>query len=101
RAAAGEIAQELVALYRTRAQTSGHAFAPDTPWQREVEALFPFTETVDQQRAIDDVRADMEEPRPMDRLVCADVGFGKTEVAVRAVFKCVQDAKQAGVLDRK
>ena len=98
RAAAGEIAQELVALYRTRAQTSGHAFAPDTPWQHEVEALFPFTETVDQQRAIDDVRADMEEPRPMDRLVCADVGFGKTEVAVRAVFKCVQDSKQAAVL---
>ncbi|HUD70296.1 MAG TPA: transcription-repair coupling factor [Acidimicrobiales bacterium] len=98
RAAAGEIAQELVALYRTRAQTSGHAFAPDTPWQREVEALFAFTETVDQQRAIDDVRADMESVRPMDRLVCADVGFGKTEVAVRAVFKCVQDSKQAAVL---
>jgi transcription-repair coupling factor (superfamily II helicase) len=98
RAAAGEIATELVALYRARAQTTGHAFGADTPWQREVEALFPFTETVDQQRAIDDVRADMETPRPMDRLVCADVGFGKTEVALRAAFKCVQDGKQAAVL---
>ncbi|HLK44353.1 MAG TPA: transcription-repair coupling factor, partial [Acidimicrobiales bacterium] len=98
RAAAGEIAHELVALYRTRAEATGHAFAPDTPWQREVEALFPFTETVDQLAAIEDVRRDMEAPRPMDRLVCADVGFGKTEVAVRAVFKCVQDGKQAAVL---
>jgi transcription-repair coupling factor (superfamily II helicase) len=98
KAAAGEIAEELVALYRARAETPGHAFSPDTPWQREVEALFPFTETVDQLTAIEDVRADMEAPRPMDRLVCADVGFGKTEVAVRAVFKCVQDSKQAAVL---
>ena len=98
RAAAGEIAQELVALYRTRALTAGHAFGADTPWQHEVEALFPFTETVDQQRAIDEVKADMELDRPMDRLVCADVGFGKTEVALRAAFKCVQDGKQAAVL---
>ena len=98
RAAAGEIAAELVALYRARAETTGHAFAADTPWQREMEALFPFTETVDQLRAIEDVKADMEAPRPMDRLVCADVGFGKTEVAIRGVFKCVQDGKQAAVL---
>jgi transcription-repair coupling factor (superfamily II helicase) len=98
RAAAGEIAEELVALYRTRAGADGHAFAADTPWQLEVEGLFPFTETVDQLKAIEDVRADMEAPRPMDRLVCADVGFGKTEVAIRAVFKCVQDSKQAAVL---
>jgi transcription-repair coupling factor (superfamily II helicase) len=98
KAAAGEIAAELVALYRARAETTGHSFTPDTPWQREIEALFPFTETVDQLHAIDDVKADMESPRPMDRLVCADVGFGKTEVAIRAVFKCVQDSKQAAVL---
>jgi transcription-repair coupling factor (superfamily II helicase) len=98
RAAAGEIAEELVALYRSRAGASGHAFSPDTPWQEEVEGLFPFTETVDQLRAIEDVRADMEAARPMDRLVCADVGFGKTEVAIRAAFKCVQDGKQAAVL---
>ena len=98
RAAADEIAEELVALYRTRLEAKGHAFSPDTPWQREVEGLFPFTETVDQMTAIEDVRADMEAPRPMDRLVCADVGFGKTEVAIRAVFKCVQDSKQAAVL---
>jgi transcription-repair coupling factor (superfamily II helicase) len=98
KAAAGEIADELIALYRERAGSVGHAFSPDTLWQREVEALFPFTETVDQLAAIEDVRADMEVPRPMDRLVCADVGFGKTEVAIRAVFKCVQDSKQAAVL---
>jgi transcription-repair coupling factor (superfamily II helicase) len=98
KAAAGEIAAELVALYRERATATGHAFAPDTPWQHEVEALFPFTETLDQQTAIDDVRADMELARPMDRLICADVGFGKTEVALRAVFKCVQDGRQAAVL---
>ena len=98
KAAAGEIAAELVALYRTRAATAGHAFGADSPWQHEIEALFPFTETVDQLTAIEDVKADMEAPHPMDRLVCADVGFGKTEVAIRAVFKCVQDSKQAAVL---
>jgi transcription-repair coupling factor (superfamily II helicase) len=98
KAAADDIAEELVALYRARAATAGHAFSPDTPWQQEVEALFPYTETVDQLAAIEDVKADMEAPKPMDRLVCADVGFGKTEVALRAVFKCVQDSKQAAVL---
>jgi len=98
RAAAGEIAQELVDLYRARASVAGHAFAPDTPWQRELEAAFPYTETPDQQRAIADVKEDMESERPMDRLVCGDVGFGKTEVALRAVFKAVQDGRQAAVL---
>ncbi len=76
----------------------GHAFGPDTPWQRELEDSFSFTETVDQLRAIEEVKADMESDVPMDRLVCGDVGFGKTEVAVRAVFKAVQDGKQAAVL---
>jgi transcription-repair coupling factor (superfamily II helicase) len=98
RAAAGEVAAELVDLYRKRLQVAGHAFAPDTPWQQELESSFPYTETADQLRAITDVKADMEQPRPMDRLVCGDVGFGKTEVAVRAVFKAVQDGRQAAVL---
>ncbi len=98
RAAAYLVAQELVELYRQRAVASGHAFSPDTAWQREMEDLFPYTLTADQARAILEVKADMEAPRPMDRLVCADVGFGKTEVALRAVFKCVQDNKQAAVL---
>jgi len=98
RAAAGEVAKELVDLYRKRLQVQGHAFSPDTPWQRELESSFPYTETADQLKAIADVKADMEQPRPMDRLVCGDVGFGKTEVAIRAVFKAVQDGKQAAVL---
>ncbi len=98
RAAAGEVAEELVQLYRERLSVEGHAFAPDTPWQAEMESSFGFVETDDQLRAIADVKADMEQPRPMDRLVCGDVGFGKTEVAVRAVFKAVQDGKQAAVL---
>ena len=98
RAAVHEIAQELVELYRLRLHMKGHAFAPDTPWQRELEDSFAFTETVDQLRCIEEVKADMESEVPMDRLVCGDVGFGKTEVAVRAVFKAVQDGKQAAVL---
>ena len=98
RAAAGEIAKELVDLYRARASVAGHAFPPDTPWQREMEAAFPFVETPDQLTAIADVKSDMESDRPMDRLVCGDVGFGKTEVALRAVFKAVQDGRQAAVL---
>ncbi|HVT42707.1 MAG TPA: transcription-repair coupling factor [Acidimicrobiales bacterium] len=93
-----EIAQELVVLYRKRMATPGHAFAPDTPWQSEMEAAFPYEATPDQAKAIDDVKADMELPRPMDRLVCGDVGFGKTEVAIRAAFKAVQDGKQVAVL---
>ena len=98
RAAVHEIAEELVALYRRRLEVAGHAFGPDTPWQAELESSFPFVETTDQLRAIEDVKADMERPLPMDRLVCGDVGFGKTEVAVRAVFKAVQDGYQAAVL---
>lgn len=98
RSVAQEIAQELVVLYQTRVNTSGHAFAADTPWQRELEDAFPYQETVDQLQAINEVKADMEADYPMDRLVCGDVGFGKTEVALRAVFKAVQDGKQAAVL---
>jgi transcription-repair coupling factor (superfamily II helicase) len=92
------VAEELVVLYRQRLSVEGHAFAPDTPWQAELESSFGFVETDDQLRAIADVKTDMEQVRPMDRLVCGDVGFGKTEVAVRAVFKAVQDGKQAAVL---
>ncbi|PLS76214.1 MAG: transcription-repair coupling factor [Actinobacteria bacterium] len=98
KSAAREIAQELVVLYRRRMASQGHAFPPDTPWQHELEEAFPYTETPDQARAIVEVKQDMEEPAPMDRLVCGDVGFGKTEVAIRAVFKAVQDGKQAAVL---
>jgi transcription-repair coupling factor (superfamily II helicase) len=98
RAAVREVAKELVELYRRRHTTPGHAFAPDTPWQTELEQAFPYPETPDQLKAVEDVKADMELPVPMDRLVCGDVGFGKTEVAVRAVFKAVQDGYQAAVL---
>ncbi|HEV7536507.1 MAG TPA: DEAD/DEAH box helicase, partial [Acidimicrobiia bacterium] len=93
-----EIAQELVVLYRRRMATPGHAFPADSPWQSEMEAAFPYEATPDQAKAIDDVKADMELPRPMDRLVCGDVGFGKTEVAIRATFKAVQDGKQVAIL---
>jgi transcription-repair coupling factor (superfamily II helicase) len=98
RAAASEVAAELVELYRRRLAVEGRAFGPDTPWQTEMEGSFDFVETEDQLKAIADVKADMEEPRPMDRLVCGDVGFGKTEVAVRAAFKAVQDGTQAAIL---
>ena len=98
RSAVAEIAQELVVLYQKRVHTPGHAFAPDTPWQRELEESFPYEPTPDQRTAISEVKADMEQPVPMDRLVCGDVGFGKTEVALRAVFKAVQDGRQAAVL---
>jgi transcription-repair coupling factor (superfamily II helicase) len=98
RAAASEVAEELVQLYRRRLAVEGYAFGPDTPWQAEMEAAFEFVETEDQLRAIADVKMDMEQPRPMDRLICGDVGFGKTEVSVRAVFKAVQEGKQAAVL---
>ncbi len=93
-----EIAQELVVLYQRRITLPGHAFPPDTPWQREMEDAFPYTETPDQAKAIVEVKEDMEAAHPMDRLVCGDVGFGKTEIAIRAVFKAVQDGKQAAVL---
>ncbi|MBV8979521.1 MAG: DEAD/DEAH box helicase, partial [Acidimicrobiia bacterium] len=98
RAAVRQIAQELVVLYRRRVTSHGHAFAPDTPWQHEIEEAFPYQETPDQLKAIADVKGDMEQQSPMDRLVCGDVGFGKTEVALRATFKAVQDSKQVAVL---
>ncbi len=98
RSAVQEIAQELVVLYQKRVNTPGRTFAPDTPWQHELEDAFPYQETPDQLTAIADVKADMESDVPMDRLLCGDVGFGKTEVALRAVFKAVQDGTQAAVL---
>ena len=98
RSVVSEIAQELVVLYQRRLASPGHAFAEDSPWQRELEDAFPYQETPDQLVAIADVKADMEAEHPMDRLVCGDVGFGKTEVALRAAFKAVQDGKQVAVL---
>ena len=98
RRAVREIAGELVSLYAKRQASPGHAFAPDTPWQAEMEDAFGFTETVDQLTAITEVKNDMEKPVPMDRVVCGDVGYGKTEIAVRAAFKAVQDGKQVAVL---
>jgi transcription-repair coupling factor (superfamily II helicase) len=98
RSAVREIAEELVVLYRQRLATPGRAFGPDTPWQHEMEEAFPFEETPDQLAAIHDVKGDMERPVPMDRLVCGDVGYGKTEVAVRAAFKAVQEGTQVVVL---
>ena len=98
RAEVDAVAQELVVLYQTRLHSIGHAFPADTPWQHELEDAFPFRETPDQLKAIAEVKADMEAPTPMDRLVCGDVGFGKTEVALRAAFKAVQDGKQVAVL---
>ncbi len=98
RSVVSEIAQELVVLYQKRLNAPGHAFPDDTPWQRELEDGFPFQETPDQLTAITDVKGDMQADHPMDRLVCGDVGFGKTEVAIRAAFKAVQDGKQVAVL---
>ena len=97
-AAVQQIARELVELYKARLVVTGHAFSPDTPWQHEMEDAFGYVETPDQAKAIADVKRDMEADTPMDRLVCGDVGFGKTEVAVRAAFKAVQDGKQVAVL---
>lgn len=98
RAAVREIAGELVELYAKRQAAPGHAFAPDTPWQHEMEDAFPYVETEDQLNAIEAVKEDMEKPVPMDRVIVGDVGFGKTEVAVRAAFKAVQDGTQVAVL---
>ena len=92
------VARELLALYATREVRSGYAFSPDTPWQQELEGSFPYIETTDQLETIREVKADMEQPRPMDRLVCGDVGYGKTEVALRAAFKVVMDGKQVVTL---
>jgi transcription-repair coupling factor (superfamily II helicase) len=93
-----EIASELIRLYSARMATEGHAFGPDTPWQRELEDAFAYVETPDQLSTIDEVKADMEKSVPMDRLICGDVGYGKTEIAIRAAFKAVQDGKQVAVL---
>ena len=98
RAAVADLADELLALYAARANAQGHAFSEDTPWQGELEASFPYEETIDQLRAAAEVKADMELQRPMDRLVVGDVGYGKTEVALRAAFKAMQDGKQVAVL---
>ncbi|WP_323100886.1 transcription-repair coupling factor [Intrasporangium sp. YIM S08009] len=93
-----QIAADLIRLYSARQATKGHAFGPDTPWQRELEEAFAYVETPDQLSSIDEVKADMEKQVPMDRLICGDVGYGKTEIAVRAAFKAIQDGKQAAVL---
>ncbi|GAA0992783.1 transcription-repair coupling factor [Nocardiopsis tropica] len=93
-----EIAGDLIRLYSARQASPGHAFGPDTPWQRELEDAFPYVETPDQLAAIDEVKKDMSRSVPMDRLICGDVGYGKTEVAVRAAFKAVQDGKQVALL---
>ena len=93
-----EMASELLALYAARELAKGHSFVPDAQWQSELEESFPFEETPDQRRTIEEVKADMESPKPMDRLVCGDVGYGKTEIALRAAFKAVMDGKQVAVL---
>ena len=93
-----QIAAELIKLYAARQATKGHAYGPDSPWQRELEDAFPFHETPDQLTTVDEVKGDMQQVVPMDRLVCGDVGYGKTEIAVRAAFKAVQDGKQVAVL---
>ncbi len=96
--AAEDVARDLLGLYAAREAKPGYAFGPDSQWQSELEASFPYVETPDQLRAIEEVKADMEQPRPMDRLLCGDVGYGKTEVALRAAFKAVMDGKQVAVL---
>ncbi|MFG2060598.1 transcription-repair coupling factor [Micromonospora sp. NPDC048871] len=98
RKAVKEIAAQLIQLYAARKASKGHNFGPDTPWQRELEDAFPWQETPDQLAAIEEVKRDMEQSVPMDRLICGDVGYGKTEIAVRAAFKAVQDGKQVAVL---
>jgi transcription-repair coupling factor (superfamily II helicase) len=98
KASAETVARDLLALYAAREAKPGHSFGPDAQWQAELEASFPYVETPDQLRAIEEVKADMEQPRPMDRLLCGDVGYGKTEVALRAAFKAAMDGKQVAVL---
>ncbi|MEU5938332.1 transcription-repair coupling factor [Micromonospora sp. NPDC047548] len=98
RKAVKEIAAQLIQLYAARKASKGHSFGTDTPWQRELEDAFPWQETPDQLAAIEEVKRDMEQTVPMDRLICGDVGYGKTEIAVRAAFKAVQDGKQVAVL---
>ena len=96
--AAKDLAKGLIALYAERQKRPGFAFSPDSPWQREFEESFAYAETDDQLKCIAEIKADMEKPRPMDRLLCGDVGYGKTEVALRAVMKCILDGKQAAIL---
>ena len=96
--AVADMADELIKLYAERAQAKGYAFSEDTDWQRDFEERFPYEETDDQLRCIEEITSDMERPHPMDRLLCGDVGFGKTEVALRAAFKCVMDSKQVAIL---
>ncbi len=91
-------AKDLIDLYAKRKMEKGHAFRRDTVWQKEFEDSFPYQETEDQLRSAEEIKRDMEKPFPMDRLLCGDVGFGKTEVAARALFKCVAEGKQAAVL---
>ena len=98
RRAAKDLAAGLTKLYAERQRRPGFAFSPDSPWQREFEEAFPYAETNDQLQAVEDIKKDMEQPRPMDRLLCGDVGYGKTEVALRAVMKCILDGKQAAIL---
>jgi transcription-repair coupling factor (superfamily II helicase) len=98
RRATAELARELLNIYAAREVLQGHAYSPDTPWQQELEAAFPYVETPDQLIALRDIKADMESGRPMDRLVCGDVGYGKTELAIRAAFKAVMDGRQVAVL---
>ncbi|MFQ5584872.1 MAG: transcription-repair coupling factor, partial [Calditrichia bacterium] len=98
KSAVENVARELMRLYATRISQNGHAFSPDTLWQKELEASFLFEDTPDQARTTVEVKKDMESPRPMDRLICGDVGFGKTEIAIRAAFKTVMDGKQVAVL---
>ena len=93
-----DLAKGLIQLYAQRQRQPGFSFSPDTPWQREFEDEFEYTETEDQLRCIDEIKRDMEKPSPMDRLLCGDVGYGKTEVALRAIMKCVMDGKQAAIL---
>ncbi|MBE6970454.1 MAG: transcription-repair coupling factor, partial [Ruminococcaceae bacterium] len=96
--AAKDLAKGLIQLYAQRQRTPGFAFSPDSPWQKEFEEQFEYTETDDQLRCIEEIKRDMEQARPMDRLLCGDVGYGKTEVAFRAIMKCILDGKQAAIL---
>jgi transcription-repair coupling factor (superfamily II helicase) len=98
RSSVEDIAQDLIELYAKRQEAKGYSFSKDTPYQKEFEAMFPYEETPDQLRSINEIKADMEKPQPMDRLLCGDVGYGKTEVAVRAAFKAAMDGKQVAVL---
>ena len=98
KAAIANMAKELLEITAERKARGGYAFAPDSIWQREFEDLFPYEETTDQLRCIKEIKEDMERPNSMERLLCGDVGYGKTEVAARAIFKCITDGKQAAVL---